>query len=934
MLFEEYEKQHPIHSPVRTQYLQIKQQNPDAILFFRLGDFYEMFDDDAEIVARELEIALTRRDFGRGEKSPMAGIPHHAADGYIARLVSKGYRVAVCEQMSDPALSKGLVEREVIRVVTPGTVIDPAMLAAKRNNFLAGVVVGREAVGMAYVDITTGEFAVTQFSTPEPELALQQEIARVGPAEVIVEAHYASLGSRKRRWLAAVMSEKKVTKLGNNGSAVPQVESSNAEIPDLDEEDEDDIAPLAKLLTGISEASVHVTPYDARYFAEDDARHRLLAHFEVTSLEGFGCAHLPLAIRAAGAVLAYLQEAQRALLSQLTALETYYTSSFMTLDPHTRRNLELFESGRSGSVKGSLLWVLDKTRSPMGGRLLRRWIGQPLLDITILQQRQKVIGEMLSDTLMQARLAAGLKKTGDIERLINRVRQRIATPRDMVALATGLRAAIEVRACLPEDAEQNMPALAHIMQQLTDNGDIITLIESAIVDEPPLSTAEGGVIRPGFNSELDTIKLASQDGQQWITQMEQRERRRSGISNLKVGYNKVSGYYIEVTNSNLNRVPADYIRKQTLSNGERYITPDLKEYETLILNAQDRISKLEGELFAQMRADIAIHASEPILDTAHTLAEIDAYLSLAEVAARHNYCCPQLNEGDTVHIVAGRHPVVEQAQAETPFIPNDTQLANHDAQILIITGPNMAGKSTYLRQVALITLMAQIGSYVPAEAASIGLVDRIFTRIGAQDDLATGQSTFMVEMVETANILHHATPRSLVILDEIGRGTSTYDGLAIARAIIEYLHNNKRCGARTLFATHYHELVEVAQMLPRIRCMNVAVTEEGGKVVFLRKIVPGGADKSYGVHVAQIAGIPRPVIHRAEEILVELERKGDAKARRKAMQDIAVPTALQMTLFAAEQHPLIEEIKALAIDELTPIEAISKLYELQQKAKK
>ncbi len=934
MLFEEYEKQHPIHSPVRTQYLQIKQQNPDAILFFRLGDFYEMFDDDAEIVARELEIALTRRDFGRGEKSPMAGIPHHAADGYIARLVSKGYRVAVCEQMSDPALSKGLVEREVIRVVTPGTVIDPAMLAAKRNNFLAGVVVGREAVGMAYVDITTGEFAVTQFSTPEPELALQQEIARVGPAEVIVEAHYASLGSRKKRWLAAVMSEKKVTKLGNNGSAVPQVGSSNAEIPNLDEEDEDDIAPLAKLLTGISGASGHVTPYDARYFAEDDARHRLLAHFEVTSLEGFGCAHLPLAIRAAGAVLAYLQEAQRALLSQLTALETYYTSSFMTLDPHTRRNLELFESGRSGSVKGSLLWVLDKTRSPMGGRLLRRWIGQPLLDIAILQQRQQVIGEMLSDTLMQARLVEALKKAGDVERLINRVRQRIATPRDMVALATGLRAAIEVRACLPEDAQQSMPALAHIMQQLTDNGDIITLIESAIVDEPPLSTAEGGVIRPGFNSELDTVKLASQDGQQWITQMEQRERRRSGISNLKVGYNKVSGYYIEVTNSNLNRVPADYIRKQTLSNGERYITPDLKEYETLILNAQDRISKLEGELFAQLRADIAIHASEPILDTAHTLAEIDAYLSLAEVAARHNYCCPQLNEGDTIHIVAGRHPVVEQAQAETPFIPNDTQLANHDAQILIITGPNMAGKSTYLRQVALITLMAQIGSYVPAEAASIGLVDRIFTRIGAQDDLATGQSTFMVEMVETANILHHATPRSLVILDEIGRGTSTYDGLAIARAIIEYLHNNKRCGARTLFATHYHELVEVAQMLPRIRCMNVAVTEEGGKVVFLRKIVPGGADKSYGVHVAQIAGIPRPVIHRAEEILVELERKGDARARRKAMQDIAMPTALQMTLFAAEQHPLIEEIKALAIDELTPIEAISKLYELQQKAKK
>jgi DNA mismatch repair protein MutS len=924
MLFEDYEKANPVHSPVRTQYLQVKQQNPDAILFFRMGDFYEMFDDDAEIVARELEIALTRRDFGRGEKSPMAGIPHHAADGYIARLVSKGYRVAVCEQVSDPALSKGLVEREIVRIVTPGTVIDPTMLAAKRNNFLAGAVIGREAVGIAYVDITTGEFAATQFSTPEPELALQQEIARVGPAEVIVEAHYASQGSRKRRWLATVMNEKQVTKLGSNGNP-------NAEIPEIDEDDEDDIAPLAKLLTGIAG---HVTPYDARYFTEDDARHRLLAHFEVASLEGFGCAHLPLAIRAAGAVLAYLQETQRGLLHQLTSLETYFTSTFMTLDPYTRRNLELFESGRSGSVKGSLLWVLDKTRSPMGGRLLRRWIGQPLLDLPILQHRQQVISELLEEPLMQAKLAEALKKTGDIERLINRVRQRIATPRDLVTLAAGLRAAIAVRGCLPADAEQQKPALAHIMERLADNADIINLIESAIVDEPPLSMAEGGVIRSGFSSELDQIKHASQDGQEWIARMEQRERKRTGISNLKVGYNKVSGYYIEVTNSNLSRVPADYIRKQTLSTGERYITADLKEYETLILNAQERISKLEGELFAQLRADIAIHAAEPILDTAHALAEIDVYLSLAEVAAQHGYCRPQLNDDDSIHIVAGRHPVVEQAQAETPFIPNDTEIANHDAQILIITGPNMAGKSTYLRQVALIVLLSQIGSYVPAEAANVGLVDRIFTRIGAQDDLATGQSTFMVEMVETANILHHATPRSLVILDEIGRGTSTYDGLAIARAVVEYLHNNKRCGARTLFATHYHELVEVAQMLPRIRCLNVAVTEEGGKVVFLRKIVPGGADKSYGIHVAQLAGIPRPVIHRAEEILVELERKGDAKARRKAMKDMVVPTTMQMTLFASEQHPLVEEIKNLEIDELTPIEAISKLYELQQKAKR
>ena len=514
------------------------------------------------------------------------------------------------------------------------------------------------------------------------------------------------------------------------------------------------------------------------------------------------------------------------------------------------------------------------------------------------------------------------------------MRQRIATPRDLVALVSGLRAAAKVRSCLSEDAGENTPSLVRITQHLADNEDIIQLIERAIVEEPPISTSEGGVIRPGFNLELDSIKQASQDGQKWIADLEQRERRRTGINNLKVGYNKGPGYYIEVTNANANRVPKDYIRKQTLTNCERYITPDLKEYETLVLNAQERMGKLESELFAQLRADIAIHAAEQILDTAHAVAEIDVYLSLTQVAAQHNYCRPQLNEGDTIHIVAGRHPVVEQTQADFPFVPNDTNLSNSDAQIVIITGPNMAGKSTYLRQVALITLMAQIGSYVPAEAATIGLVDRIFTRIGAQDDLATGQSTFMVEMVETANILHHATPRSLVILDEIGRGTSTYDGLAIARAVVEYLHNNKRCGARTLFATHYHELVEVAQMLPRIRCMNVAVTEEGGKVVFLRKIVPGGADRSYGLHVAQLAGIPRPVIHRAEEILEELERKGDAKARHKAMKDMTMPTAWQMTLFAAEGHPLVEEIKELAIDELTPIEAISKLYELQQKAKR
>lgn len=962
-------------SPGRAQYLHIKRQYPDTILFYQMGDFYETFDEDAEIVARELEIALTSRSAGDAERVPLAGIPLHTLDIHVSKLVKRGYRVAICQQVTpspsssktstrngtstskngstnghaaDVAISKGLVEREVLRVVTPGTVIDPAMLAAKRNNFLAAVVAGREAVGIAYVDITTGEFAVTQFSTSEPELSLQQEIARVGPAEVLIEANYSYRGNRKRRWLAAVMSEKAVTKLGSNGNGNADLEETLATsdrhhgndaqanghaLPTgeaLLDDDEDDFAPLAKPLKGLAG---HITPYDARYFSEDDARHRLLTHFEVASLEGFGCAHLPLAIRAAGAVLAYLQETQKGLLHQLVSLETYVVSSYMTLDPHTRRNLELFESGRSGSVKGSLLWVLDKTRSPMGGRLIRRWIGQPLLDLALLQHRQEIIGELLTDTLVQARLVVGLKKTSDIERLINRVRQRLATPRDLVALASGLRAAAEIRASLSPETCARLPHVGELARRLGQNENVIAQIEAAIVDEPPLSTTEGGVIRPGYNAELDQVKDAANGGQQWIAEMEQRERRRSGINNLKVGYTKVFGYFIEVSNSNLNRVPDDYIRRQTLTTGERFVTPELKEHEALILNAQERIGKLESEIFAQLRASLAQDAAEDILATAHALAEIDVYLSLAEVAAKHNYCRPTLNDGEAISIRAGRHPVIEQAQTEAPFIPNDVDLANSQAQLLIITGPNMAGKSTYLRQVALIVLMAQIGSYVPAEAATIGLVDRIFTRIGAQDDLATGQSTFMVEMVETANILHHATPRSLIILDEIGRGTSTYDGLAIARAVVEYLHNNKRCGALTLFATHYHELVEIAKTLPRVQCMNVAVTEEEGHVVFLHKMVPGGADKSYGVHVAQLAGIPKPVIHRAEEILSELERKGDERTRRKTMRDLPEPTIIQMTMFDSEPHPLLKDLQHLSIDELTPIEAISKLYELQKRAR-
>jgi DNA mismatch repair protein MutS len=900
------------HSPIRTQYLSVKQQQPDALLFFRMGDFYETFDEDAVVVARELEITLTRRDWGRGEKSPMAGVPHHAAEGYIARLIARGLRVAVCEQISDPALAKGLVERAVVRVVTPGTIVDPAMLAATRNNYLAAAVVGHAALGLAYADITTGEFACTQLAATDPEAALVQELARVQPAELLVEA---SAGRSAR--------------LGKHDDAAGALPSPPIE----QEHDGDEPVSLAERLATLNgRLETVITPCESRAFREEVARGRLLEHFKVATLEGFGCNGLPLAVRAAGAIVGFLRETQQGALAQFTALETYSAGGFMALDAHTRRNLELFESGRGGGVKGSLLGVLDATRTSMGGRLLRRWLAEPLLDLHRLHLRQDAVAAAVADSMLRARLIAALARVSDLERLMNRVLQRIATPRDLVALAAGLRAVEQVVA----EALQVPVGLAGVVAGIVPQPELAALIERAIVEEPPLTPAEGGVIRPGYHAELDALVNNARNARLWVADLERIERERTGINGLKVGYNKVFGYYLEVTNSQLGRIPSDYIRKQTLTTGERFITPELKEYESLILNAQEKIAKLEQELFVALRAEAAAHWAEPVLRTARALAELDVVLSLGEVATRHGYCRPELDEDDAVHIVAGRHPVVEASRRETPFVPNDAELTTSDAQILLLTGPNMAGKSTYLRQVALIVLMAQIGSFVPAEAARIGLVDRIFTRIGAQDDLATGQSTFMVEMVETANILHHATPRSLVILDEIGRGTSTYDGLAIARAIVEYLHNNKRCGAKTLFATHYHELVEVARILPRVRACNVAVTEEGGQVVFLRKIVPGGADKSYGIHVAQLAGIPRQVLRRAEEVLEELERKGDAKGRRRAMRDLGptvMPTALQLTLFTAEADPLIEELRGLAVDELTPLEALTKLYELQRRAR-
>ncbi len=850
-------------TPLRRQYLRIKQRYPEAIVFFRLGDFYETFDDDAMVTARELEITLTSREMGKGQRVPMAGIPYHALDNYLAKLISRGYKVAICEQISPPG--KGLVERDVIRVVTPGTVVEPGLLTDKSNNYLASLVIKGEEAGISYVDITTGEFATTQLMTNQ----VCDELERLHPAELLL--------------------------------------------------------PETLNTSGLM-LSASVTRLDEYWFDLDTAQQTLIDHFGVATLEGYGCAHLPLAIRAAGAILNYLRENQKAALKQLDKLTTYSTQSFMVLDAQTRRNLELFASARWGSSSNSLLSVIDLTRTAMGGRLLKKWVGQPLLDINQLQRRQDAVSWFYEHTLLRHKIMSILGDIADLERLVNRVRGGIATPRDLC----GLRSSLENLTGVKAEIETVPGFPAWLGSELKGCPDVVSLIEQAIVDEPGASLEQGGVIRNGFSQELDAIRLAASEAKSYLANLEKQERERTGIKSLKVGYNRVFGYYIEVSRANLSLVPKNYIRKQTLTGGERFFTPELKEYETAILNAQSRIAELEAAIFRQVCQQIASR-SEVILSSAKALAEIDAFCSLAEAAVRYRYVRPKLTTDDFINITAGRHPVVERSLGNDGFIPNDTYLCNKDTQVVILTGPNMSGKSTYLKQVALIVLLAQIGSFVPADSASIGIVDRIFTRIGAQEDLSAGQSTFMVEMIEAANILNNATTKSLIILDEIGRGTSTYDGLSIAWAIAEFIHNHPRVRAKTLFATHYHELVELANFLPRVKNFNVAVSEEQGKVIFLRKVVPGGADKSYGIHVAQLAGLPPPVVRRAQEVLAELEgsqlRQKPTKAVRPKRE-----IAQQLTLFS-DKSPLIEEISQLDIDSMSPLEAITKLYELKRKAK-
>jgi DNA mismatch repair protein MutS len=843
-------------TPIRRQYLDVKKKYPHALLFFRLGDFYETFDADAETASRELEIVLTSRNVAKGARVPMAGIPYHAAESYISRLIQRGYHVAICEQVGEAV--KGLMPRQVTRVITPGTIMEPGMLSPKRNNYLACAVVQGRRGAVSFTDITTGEFRAAEFESEDVPAALRAELIRLGPAEVIVSE-------------------------GAGGGA---------------------------------DGSGTRTVWPAWRFEPGRCEQVLLQHFETASLEGFGLARQSAAVCAAGVLVQYLQETQPEALQWIRELATYSLSDFMILDPATRRGLELTETLRTGEVQGSLLGVLDQTVTPMGGRAMRQWIQQPLLDLAMIRERQSSVQAFYDAGLARAAFREALRALNDIERLVNRIGSGNALPRDLTALRDSLAALPGVLEVL-----DGMPAGGgNTLKRPEVFPEILSLLQQAIPDDPPATLSHSGVIRPGYSEELDRVVEGARESREWIANLETTEKQRTGIKTLKVGYNKIFGYYIEVSRGQAKSVPAEYIRKQTLVNAERYITPEMKEYETRVLHAEDRIREIEARLFREVCARANVNRAE-LMRAARVLAELDGCAALAEAAAKNDYNRPEVTEDAALDIREGRHPVVERFLEDERFVPNDVCLEQGEI-IRIITGPNMSGKSTYLRQTGLLCLMAQIGSFVPARSARIGLVDRIFTRIGARDEIHAGQSTFMVEMVETANILHHATPRSLLIFDEVGRGTSTYDGVAIAWAVIEFIHHHPRLRARTLFATHYHELIRLADLLPGVRNYNVSVAEEGGKVVFLHRIVPGGADRSYGIHVAQLAGMPRPTIARAEEILKEFEQ-GTA-------QNASQESPRQLQLFT-DLDPLWKELQSLDLSSMTPMEALAKLFDWQKK---
>ncbi len=852
-------------TPARQQYLDIKSNHPNDILLFRMGDFYETFDDDAKIVAKDLEIALTSREMGKGEKIPLAGIPYHSLDGYLSKLIAKGHRIAICEQTSDPSESKGIVDREVVRIVTPGTVVEDQLLETNVNNYLSSVVIQDNYAGISYVDITTTEFLTTEL----PINDLAAEINRINPTELIISE------------------------------------------------------PLPEQF--LDRIDVYVTLLDKGFFIKSNSGKIIEQNLGGSSLESIGCKELPLATQAAAQIIEYLKKHQISALESIPTLKTYSTEPFMALDQQTSRNLEIFSTGRNDSKKSSLFSILDKTETPMGGRLLRKWLGQPLLDLELLKDRQNAVEWFMRESVRRGEISELLKNISDIERLTTKIKMRTAGPRDLVGLVNSL----EMIPDLIELTSQgnDVDDIAWVSDEFSDNTKTYELIRNSIQSETPALVGEGKTIKLGFSKTLDSLKKEASKAKNKMANIESREKKKTGIKSLKIGYNRVFGYYIEVSKSYIAQVPPEYIRRQTLVGGERYVTPEMKEYESIILSTSSKIEETEKKLFEQVCLDISSHL-ESLLKTSYAVSLMDVFYSMAKVATERNYIKPSLNNSDTIDIKSGRHPVIEQIVGPGEFVPNDANLSNTEDQILLITGPNMSGKSTYLRQVGILTLLAQVGSFIPAESATIGIVDRIFTRVGLQDDLTKGQSTFMVEMLETAYILDQATSKSLIILDEIGRGTSTYDGLAIAQAVAEFIHDENSLSCKTLFATHYHEMTELSNYLKRITNLHVSISDVNGEVTFLRQLIPGGADKSYGIHVAKLAGLPPKIVSRAWEILTMLEND---KYSRNSTLDAKVEKSFQTQMFSSRSW-LQEELANINVEDITPIEALIKLQSLKNQA--
>lgn len=870
-------------TPMMKQYLATKEDYKDCILFYRLGDFYEMFFEDAKIASSALDLVLTGKACGQEERAPMCGVPFHSADNYIARLVQKGYKVAVCEQVEDPAQAKGLVKREVIRIVTPGTVIESNMLEEGRNNYLAGIFHGEGKTGLCFVDVSTGEVHVTEVEESAAGERTLNELGRFSPRELLVNGQAAKLKSLKQ-----YQEKLEGTSLELRGDAAFLLEQAQKTV--------------------------------------EDHFDKSVEELELTSEN---------AIRALGATLDYLYEVQKTDLCNIRGISYYTDAKYMKLDFSARRNLELTETMRNREKRGTLLWVLDKTKTAMGKRLLRSFLEQPLVSAAGIMKRQNAVGFLVENMQLRDEMADYMMPIHDMERLITRISYGTANARELRSLYETIQRLAPIKALL---AEAPTELLSQLEQQIDPLEDVLELVDASIVEEPPFSVREGGMVQPGYNSELDELRDIVQNGRGYLAQIEASEREATGIAKLKIGYNRVFGYYIEVPNGSKNDVPDTYIRKQTLTNAERFITPELKELESKVLGAQERIAKLEYDIFAGVREQIAAQLIR-IQTTSRAVATLDVLCSFAKVAMENNYICPEITSDGSIQIKDGRHPVVEKMLDGSPFVPNDTFLNEGDQQVAIITGPNMAGKSTYMRQVALIVIMAQIGSFVPAASARISICDSVFTRVGASDDLASGQSTFMVEMSEVANILKNATKDSLIILDEIGRGTSTFDGMSIAKAVLEYVCNKRKLGSKTLFATHYHELTDMEEELDCVKNYNIACKKRGDDIIFLRRIVPGPADGSYGIEVAKLAGVPNPVVKRAREVLDDIVRaqlEAGNPAVVKTAAKIAVeeePLSFQMSFAGGKQEEIVEELKTMDVNTLTPIEAMQKLYELSAKAK-